>query len=225
MRIAAELDEIAALAAQASAGDERAFRRLVDASHRTVYRLAFRLLGDAAAAEDVVQETFLRTWQGLPALRDPQAALGWICRIARNVARDRQRAQYRRPATSLDVPRNEDQEPLRDRLAHPDPGPEDRLGSAELGRLVQEALAGLKEKHRLVLTLREIDDMSYEEIAAALGCRLGTVESRLFRARAALARRLRALAREMGTPIPAVVSTAGTATPPSSEEAKEEDPS
>ena len=214
MRDATEHDEIAALAAQASAGDAQAFRRLVDRTHRTVYRLAFRLLGDPDGAEDVVQETYLRTWQGLPTLRDHQATLGWICRVARNVARDRQRARYRRPVQSLDTPQGEDREALRDRLPHPDPDPEGRLGSAELGRAVQLALAGLKEKHRLVLTLREIDGMSYEEIAAALGCRLGTVESRLHRARAALAKRLRVLARELGTPLPdAALASASSAAP------------
>ncbi len=82
-------------------------------------------------------------------------------------------------------------------LANPDGGPESRLGQAEVARAVQEAIASLKEKHRLVLTLRELDGMSYEELSIALGCSMGTVESRLHRARKSLARKLGGLRAEL----------------------------
>lgn len=168
----------------------------MDQSHKTVYRLALRILGDRAAAEDVVQETYIRTWQGLADVRDPGAAYGWICRVARNVAYDRQRAQYRKPTTSLDASTGASETPLVEQLADEERGPDDQVDAAQVGVAVRAALAELKEKHRLVLTLRELDGMSYEEIAEALGCRIGTVESRLHRARKALATKLKGLALE-----------------------------
>jgi RNA polymerase sigma-70 factor, ECF subfamily len=189
--------EVADLAGKAAGGDRRAFRALVDRTHRTVYRVALRILDDSAGAEDVVQETYVRAWRGLAKIRDPLAAYGWICRIARNVATDQLRARGRKKALSLDLPVGEGRSPLVELLVHPAAGPERRMGDAEVARAVREAIASLKEKHRLVLTLRELDGMSYEELAIALGCSLGTVESRLHRARKALARKLRGLNAEL----------------------------
>ena len=194
MRNAAEKEAFKQLVIRVSAGDRPAFRELVDQSHGTVYRLALRILGDKAAAEDVVQETFIRAWQGLAGVREPAAAFGWICRVARNVAYDRQRSRYRRPVRSLDAPTGASETPLVEQLADGGRGPDDQVDAAQVDVAVRGALAGLKEKHRLVLTLREIDGLSYEDIAEALGCRIGTVESRLHRARKALAQKLKGLA-------------------------------
>jgi len=185
--------EVADLARAAAAGDRRAFRALVDRTHRTVYRVALRVLDDPAGAEDVVQETYVRAWQGLAKVRDPLAAYGWLCRIARNVATDHLRSRVRKKAASLDLPLGEGKSPLVDLLAHPDAGPEGQVGDAEVARAVREAIASLKDKHRLVLMLREIDGMSYEDLAVVLGCSIGTVESRLHRARKALTRKVRGL--------------------------------
>ncbi len=189
--------EVAELARQAAGGDRKAFRALVDRTHQTVYRVALRILNDSAGAEDVVQETYVRAWQGLAKVRDPLAVYGWICRIARNVATDQLRSRGRKRALSLDFPVGEGQSPLVELLAHPGAGPEGRLGDAEVAKAVRDAIASLKEKHRLVLTLRELDGMSYEELAIALGCSMGTVESRLHRARKGLARKLRGLQAEL----------------------------
>ncbi len=196
MRSDADRQAIQDAAAAAAAGDRDAFRRWVELTHQTVFRLAYRLLDDPAAAEDVAQEAYLRAWQGLHTLRDPGAAFGWLCRIARNVAHDRHRAAYRKPTRSLDAPAGVEGASLLDQLVDPGEDPEGQLDAAQVGQAVQAALLELKEKHRLVLTLREIDGMSYEEIALALGMRIGTVESRLHRARQALAKKLRALSRE-----------------------------
>jgi len=189
--------EVAALASEAAGGDRQAFRALVDRTHRTVYRVALRILDDTAGAEDVVQETYIRAWRGLAKVRDPLATYGWICRIARNVATDQLRARSRKKALSLDLAVGEGRSPLVELLANPDGGPESQLGEAEVARAVQEAIASLKEKHRLVLTLRELDGMSYEELSIALGCSMGTVESRLHRARKSLARKLGGLKAEL----------------------------
>jgi RNA polymerase sigma-70 factor (ECF subfamily) len=185
-----DMAEVARLGQSSAQGDRDAFRALVGAVHPTVYRLALRIVGRESDAEDVTQETFVRAWQALDTVRDFTATYGWICRIARNAAYDRVRKQGRRPDVSLDAPVGEGLSALVDLLATDAPDPERAADSRELQALINAAVAALKEKHRLVVLLRERDNMSYEEIAHALGCRVGTVESRLFRARKALAKKL-----------------------------------
>jgi RNA polymerase sigma-70 factor (ECF subfamily) len=167
------------------AGDPAAFREMVRATHGTVFRLAAALVADRDEAADVVQETYIRAWDARGALRDGAAALGWLCRIARNVAHDRRRSWWSRIRAPLEDAALE---------ARPAAGgaADEALAAAESARSVRRAMAALPEKHRVVLALREVEGMSYEEIAAALGVPVGTVESRLHRARAGLARRLEA---------------------------------
>jgi RNA polymerase sigma-70 factor (ECF subfamily) len=117
--------------------------------------------------------------------------------VARNLALDRRRASSRRRVRSLDAPVGESDVPLVEQLPSPGVGPEQRVDVAEVSQRVRTALAGLKEKHRVILLLREIDGLTYEEIAETLGIALGTVESRIFRARAELARKLKGLDREL----------------------------
>lgn len=158
------------------------FRALVDGSHELVFRLAMALTGDRDEAADVTQETYLRAWERLDGLRDRGAATAWICRIARNVAHDRRRGWWSRVRAPLDAA-------LAERPA-PAAGADEALEGAERAAAVRRALARLPEKHRVVLLLREVEGMSYEQIADALGLPVGTVESRLHRARRGLARRL-----------------------------------
>lgn len=169
----------------ARAGDREAFRALVEETHATVFRLAVALASDRDEAADVTQETYVRAWGRIDELQDGAAAVGWLCRIARNVAHDRRRSWWSRIRAPLDAIAGE-----------PAPGedaPDAALASAERAEAVRAALAKLPEKHRVVLALRELEGLSYEEIAEAIGVPVGTVESRLHRARAALARRLSAL--------------------------------
>jgi len=190
--------DLAAVAARARTGEREAFRRLLELSSPRIYRLALRVVGDPDEADDVVQETYIRAWGQIEELRDPAAAMGWLSRIARNAARDRLRWWKRRRRESFD----EAGAPLAHLVALADraPLPDEALASAEAGAAVTRAVAALPDKHRVVLLLREADGMTYEEIAESLGIAIGTVESRLHRARAALARRLQRLAREDGTP-------------------------
>jgi RNA polymerase sigma-70 factor (ECF subfamily) len=206
-------EELERLANGAAAGEHAAFTALVEKTHGRVFQLAMRSLGHAGPggtleAEEVLQETYIRVWQGLANLRDRRAVLAWICSVARHVALDRLRARGRQRSDSLDEGSSDEGErrPLSERLPSDDPSPDQQLGDAELGRQVREAIMDLKEKHRVVLMLREIDGLSYEEIAAALDISIGTVESRIFRAREALAKKLRKLGREL--------SLAGAKVPP-----------
>jgi RNA polymerase sigma-70 factor (ECF subfamily) len=200
-------EELERLANRAAGGEHTAFARLVDATHRRVFQLAMRALGHTGPggtqeAEEVLQETYIRVWQGLANLRDRRAVLAWICSIARHVALDRLRQRGRDRSDSFEGgagggDQDGGRRPLSEQLPSDEPSPDQQLGDAELGRQVQQAILELKEKHRTVLMLREIDGLSYEEIAQALDISIGTVESRIFRAREALAKKLRKLGREL----------------------------
>jgi RNA polymerase sigma-70 factor (ECF subfamily) len=189
--------ELCSLAERAAKGDRAAFAGLVEATKDVVYRVALRTTGSAQDAEDVVQETFVRAWSSLSRVDDLRAIRAWLCAVARNAATDRVRSSARRRAWSIDAPRDDDAAPLRDALVADAPGPDVQLESAQAGAMLAGAIAALKEKHRVVLTLREIDGLGYEEIAEALGVAVGTVESRLHRAREALVKKLRHTVREM----------------------------
>ena len=182
-------DSLEQIARAAADGDRAAFRSLVEATTQTLYRVALRTVGDRTDADDIVQETFIRAWGSLDRLRDPAAVVGWLCRIASNVAADLYRARGRRRSWSLDLAAS-DGIALVERLAAAGPDPEKRTGDAQLARAALALVGELPEKHRLVLLLREVDGMSYSEIAEALGIATGTVESRLHRARAALAKKI-----------------------------------
>ncbi len=174
---------------RAQGGDPLAFRAVVLRTHGSVYRLAVHLAGDVAEAEEVVQETFVRAWRRLGELRDPQAALAWLFRIVRSVAHDHQRARRRRREDTLD---DDVLGPLLARVAGDADLADEVLARTELAAAVRREVEALPEKYRLVLLLREVEDMSYPELSAALGVPPGTIDSRLFRARRLLARRLEA---------------------------------
>lgn len=171
---------LAPLAERTRDGDAGAFRQLIDATHERLYRLAYHLMRDRDEAEDVVQETFIRAWQRRGDLRDPSAVVPWLSRIARNAARDRLRWWRRRPERA-----RTDVEPA----GAAAPADQTLIGE-ERAAEVRRALDVLSEKHRVILLLREVEDMSYEHIAELLDLPVGTVESRLHRARAALAKKL-----------------------------------
>jgi len=170
-------------AARARSGRPEAFREIVDETHATVFRVAVAITADRDEAADVVQETYVRAWERLGELRDGAASLGWLCRIARNVAHDRRRSWWSRVRAPLG-------DAALSVASPPGAAADEALAAAESALAVRRALAALPEKHRAVLALREVEGMAYEEIALALGVPVGTVESRLHRARTALAGRL-----------------------------------
>lgn len=182
-----EDSELVSAALLARAGDTAAFRRVVELTHARVYRLAFRLLGDAGDAEDVAQEAYVRAWRHIGGLRRPEVVLAWLCRIARNLAGDRRRGRPRELALGL--------EELERTMDEREQALDERLAGTQLANAVRAAVESLPDKHRVLLLLREVDGMSYEDIAQVLDLPVGTVESRLHRARKALARRLSRWAR------------------------------
>jgi RNA polymerase sigma-70 factor (ECF subfamily) len=179
--------------ARAQSGDPDAFRDLYLAHHATLYRYALAELGTADDARDVVQETFVRAWTGLAGFRGDSSFLHWVFRIARNLVIDRARARKRRPTVSLQKPMTPDgDETLGDRIAATTGDPEAAAVSAEEQRRFRQAIAGLPGIQRSVFIMREWDGLPYEAIADRLQINVGTVRSRLARAREALADAMRA---------------------------------
>lgn len=166
-------------------GDLEAFELLVKRYENKVYTVAYRFLGNHADASDLAQEAFLRIYQALPGFRGDSGFMTWLYRITANVCRDEIRRRQRYQVVSLDgespggAGQNLAQLPSRDQ------SPEEALEQKEFNELIQQCLLGLSEEHRLALVMREIQGMSYEEIADVLQCSLGTVKSRLSRARQA----------------------------------------
>jgi RNA polymerase sigma-70 factor (ECF subfamily) len=157
-----------------------------------VASLIGRYVRDAAEVADVSQEAFIRAYRALPSFRGESAFYTWLYRIAINTARNHLAAQERRPpATDVDASEAE-QLDLGARLKD-NTTPESLLLQAEIARTIEAALADLPEDLRTAITLREIEGLSYEEIAKAMDCPIGTVRSRIFRARESIDSRLKPL--------------------------------
>ena len=173
------------LVARAGAGDQEAFEQLVRDNQNRVYSLAVRLVGDREEAADLAQEAFLKAWQGLSSFQGDSSFATWIYRLTTNVCIDYLRRKKRRqevePAVSLDDEDSGWAEP-----ADAGQDPHRKLEEAERGRALARGLERLPEHQRQVLVMRELSGLSYQEIGAATGLDLGTVKSRIARARLAL---------------------------------------
>lgn len=181
---------------QALRGDVAAFNTLVLAYQRQVYNVCLRTLGNPEDAADATQDAFLSAFRGLKTFRGPAAGLrGWLLRVAINTCYDHLRRRQRRPADSLDVAPSSDGEAdagPAERLPDPHPGPEQHLLGLESARAIQRALDQLPVDQRLTVVLCDVQGLSYDEASRILGVELGTVKSRLSRARAQLRTLLRA---------------------------------
>ena len=169
------------------AGDQAAYAELVRAHQARLLRLCTSLLGDATLAEDAAQEIFFKAYQALPSFRGQSAFSTWLYRIASNHCMDVLRKRRRERAESWEQLLEDSGEPLRASEV-PANDPATVLATAEL---VQDALARLAPDHRLIVTLREVEGLSYNELANVLHCSLDAVKARLRRARLALLERLR----------------------------------
>jgi RNA polymerase sigma-70 factor (ECF subfamily) len=181
------------LVERAQRGEKDAFDLLVAKYQRKLARLLSRFIRDPAEVEDVAQEAFIKAYRALPSFRGESAFYTWLYRIGINTAKNYLVAMGRRAPTVTDFDSEEaesfeDGEQLRDINT-----PESVLMSRQIGDTVNEAMASLPEELRTAIALREIEGLSYEEIATIMNCPIGTVRSRIFRAREAIATRLRPL--------------------------------
>ena len=173
-------------------GDKSAFDVLVARYQHKVVKLIMRYVRDQAEALDVAQEAFLKAYRALPRFRGDSAFYTWLYRISINTAKNHLVAARRRPLDyNLDL-QDPDQYEMHGKLKTEDT-PEGNLLSEEIRETVNRAIEGLPEDLRTVIMLRELEGMSYEEIATAMECPVGTVRSRIFRAREAIDKRLRPL--------------------------------
>jgi RNA polymerase sigma-70 factor (ECF subfamily) len=168
-------------------GETAAYNVLVQRYQRQVYNLAYRMVGSAEDAGDMVQETFLRAYGALASFRQDASFLTWLYKIASNLCIDHLRARKSKPALSLEVELEEGREPAADRQC----SPEDTAVRGAVGEIVQKAVMNLPERYRVVVVMRHLQGMSVEEIANQLELPSGTVKTHLFRAREMLRERLR----------------------------------
>ncbi len=180
-----------ALVERVRKGDKRAYDLLVIKYQRKIMRLLARMINDPSDIEDVAQETFVKAYKALPQFRGDSAFYTWLYRIAINTARNWQASNMRRPAT-VTVAENENGETFDQINSLSDKStPESLLASREIAQTVNQAIEELPDDLRTAIVLREIEGMSYEDIANTMQCPIGTVRSRIFRAREAIATRLR----------------------------------
>lgn len=186
-------DVDAELVTRAQRGDKRAFDLLVLKYQRRIMRLLGRMVRDVDEVEDLAQETFIKAYRAIGQFRGDSAFYTWLYRIAINTARNWQTQQYRRPQTVTPF-ENEEGETF-DQLDNltdiSTPG--SILFSKQVAQTIEQTMDNLPDELRTALELREVEGMTYEEIAQAMDCPIGTVRSRIFRAREAVANALRAL--------------------------------
>jgi RNA polymerase sigma-70 factor (ECF subfamily) len=177
------------LVQQAKAGDRNAFAALVSAYETKIYNLALRYLGNREDAMDASQEVFLRVFRFLPGFQEESGFSTWIYRIGVNVCKDMLAKQSRRNEQSLEVEDEDDKQRTME-LADHRYTPEQIVENAELRSVLSEAIAALPDQQREVIVLRDIQGLSYDEIANVLSLEPGTVKSRLSRARENLRKKL-----------------------------------
>lgn len=174
------------LVQRARQGSEEAFAALVERNQKRIYNLTLRMTGNPDDAAELCQEAFLNAWKGLGRFQGESAFSTWLHRLAVNVCIDFLRREKRRQDMSLTVSLDGEEEARQVQLPDEHDGPDRILERAELRRLVREGLDALTPEHRQVLVLRELEGLTYHEIAALLSLEEGTVKSRIARARISL---------------------------------------
>lgn len=184
------------LVQRAAAGDHRAFELLMLKYQRRIERLIGRMVRDVDMVPDITQETFIRAWRALPKFRGEAQFYTWLYRIAVNTAKKTLLKMGRDPVlteAALRTREDGDETSWHEREQISESTPETELAAREVARAVQQAMDELSDDLRQAITLREIEGLSYDEIAQAMNCPIGTVRSRIFRAREAISVRVRPL--------------------------------
>lgn len=186
-----EFDQL--LVERAQHGDKRAFGLLVDKYHRKLGRLLSRMIRDQAEVEDVVQESFIKAYRALHSFRGDSAFYTWLYRIGINTAKNYLVSMGRKPQVIQEVEIDDVENFAEGEEMRTMDTPETSLMTKEIAQTVNDAIAGLPEDLRTAITLRELEGLSYEDIATVMQCPIGTVRSRIFRARETIAEKLRPL--------------------------------
>jgi RNA polymerase sigma-70 factor (ECF subfamily) len=179
------------LVQRAQKGEKRAFELLVIKYQRKLERLLMRVLRDSDEVADVAQETFIKAYRALGSFRAESAFYTWLYRIGVNTAKNYMVSQGRRAPTSTGIDAEEAESFEHAESLHDLNTPESALATKQIARTVNDAIEALPEELRTAITLREIEGLAYEEIAQLMDCPIGTVRSRIFRARESVAERLR----------------------------------
>ena len=187
-------DSDAMLVERTVAGDQKAFELLVIKYQRRIQRLIGRMVRDVDLVEDIAQETFIRAYRALAQFRGEAQFYTWLYRIAVNTAKKALMDLKRNPTVSENSFKSDDDEtsPLENELTSSET-PEAILAGKEIAQMVNAAMEALPDELRQAISLREIEGLSYEEIAEAMSCPIGTVRSRIFRAREAISARIKPL--------------------------------
>ncbi len=187
------------LVKRAAAGKQDAFEQLLTRYQSQIYRLCFRMAGNADDAQDLAQESFIKAWRNLPGFRYDCAFSTWLYRLTSNVCLDFLRAKKRRQVISLTVESEDGEEALLD-VPDVQPLPEEQVLTCDERSRLSRAMSLLEPQQRQLLTLRVVNDLSYAEIASALEIKEGTVKSRLSRAREALRKKYEKIGNESTAP-------------------------
>lgn len=194
--LSAVVDVDAALVERVQRGDQRAFEMLVVKYQRRIERLIARMVRDTDLVEDIAQETFIRAYRALPNFRGESAFYTWLYRIGVNTAKKALLGLKRDPlvteAALASMDDDDDSSRVENEMTSGET-PETLMASRQVAETVNEAIEALSEDLRQAITLREIEGLSYEEISEMMNCPIGTVRSRIFRAREAIASKLRPL--------------------------------
>ncbi|MCF8011941.1 MAG: sigma-70 family RNA polymerase sigma factor [Clostridiales bacterium] len=194
------MDSVKLLVKKSQKGDTKAFEQLVTMYQDKIYALGYQLTGNHADAQDLAQNAFIKAYRSLSGFRNEADFGTWLHRITVNLSLNEKRKK--KAELSLDNPvQTEDGEMQRLVVSDGDT-PEEAFEKKEFRGLVHTALKNLSSEHRTILVLREMQDYSYEEIADVVGCNLGTVKSRMSRARKALKKEITKLAAESGRRLP-----------------------
>lgn len=188
-------DSDALLVERTVAGDQKAFELLVIKYQRRIQRLIGRMVRDVDLVEDIAQETFIRAYRALGQFRGEAQFYTWLYRIAVNTAKKALMDLKRNPSVSENAYKSDDDDEtsrVENELTSPET-PETLLASKEIANIINQAMQDLPEELREAITLREIEGLSYEEISEAMNCPIGTVRSRIFRAREAISAKVKPL--------------------------------
>ena len=189
------IDSDAPLVERAVAGDHKAFELLVIKYQRRIQRLIGRMVRDVDLVEDIAQETFIRAYRALAQFRGDAQFYTWLYRIAVNTAKKFLMDLKRNPTVSENSFKSDDDDetsPVENELTSSET-PDAVLASKEIAQIINAALEALPEELRQAITLREIEGLSYEEISEVMSCPIGTVRSRIFRAREAISLKVKPL--------------------------------